>query len=152
MRQPFLVTQHAVDQYVERFNPGTTPERARCVLERRIKRAKRLTTANPRQLRKAHQSSTRYYYDHELVFVVDLESRQAVTVLHRAWFHKPESPATTNPAVSQASPLLASLPKLQIINPSYSAHAPSTTAIGALNTQPLADLSHRARIVNPAAA
>jgi len=99
MNQHFHVTSHAVDQYLARIDPSITWERARRLLERRVKHAKRFPGSNRRQRRKAHQDSCRYYTHHELVFVVDLDTKSVVTILRRAWLHRSEPPTDTQAVV-----------------------------------------------------
>lgn len=99
MNQHFHVTSHAVDQYLARIDPSITWERARRLLERRVKHAKRFPGSNRRQRRKAHQDSCRYYTHHELVFVVDLDTKSVVTILRRAWLHRNEPPTDAQAVV-----------------------------------------------------
>src|SRR5690606_37915628 len=84
-----------------------TWERARRLLERRVQHAKRFSGNNPRQRRKAHQDSCRYYTHRELVFVVDLETKSVVTVLRRAWPHRTETHAVPRPTTVNSQHLLA---------------------------------------------
>lgn len=118
MNQHFHVTSHAVDQYLARIDPSITWERARRLLERRVRHAKRFPGANRRQRRKVHQDSCRYYTHHELVFVVDLETKSVVTILRRAWLHRSEPP-TDAQAVVDSDPRV---PARQPVAPHRPAH------------------------------